>query len=124
MQDNLITLIEKEQIHQVISNLLNNAVKYTPPGGSIEIKSEIKENFIIISINDNGIGFTEEEKGMIFKQFGKIERYGQGLDIIAEGSGFGLFISKRIIELHGGEIWVESEGRNKGSTFYLSLPLI
>ncbi|MFX1241885.1 MAG: PAS domain S-box protein [Promethearchaeota archaeon] len=124
LPDNLMTLIEKEQIHQVISNLLNNAVKYTPPGGLIEISSEIKDNLIIVSIKDNGIGFTEEEKGMIFKQFGKIERYGQGLDIIAEGSGFGLFISKKIIELHGGDIWVESEGRNKGSTFYLSLPLV
>ncbi|MFX0022517.1 MAG: PAS domain S-box protein [Candidatus Hermodarchaeota archaeon] len=124
LKDNLMTVIEKEQIHQVISNLLNNAVKYTPPGGLIEISSEIKNNFIVLSIKDNGIGFTEEEKGMIFRQFGKIERYGQGLDIIAEGSGFGLFISKKIIELHGGEIWVESEGRNKGSTFCISLPLI
>ena len=68
--------------------------------------------------------FVKEEKTRIFTQFGKIERYGQGLDIIAEGSGFGLFISKKIIELHGGNIWIESEGRNKGSTFYISLPLI
>jgi signal transduction histidine kinase len=60
----------------------------------------------------------------LFQQFGKIERYGQGMDIIPEGSGFGLFISKKIIELHGGDIWVESDGRNKGSTFYISLPLI
>ncbi|MFX1364781.1 MAG: PAS domain S-box protein [Promethearchaeota archaeon] len=124
LQENLITQFEKEQIHQVISNLLNNAVKYTPPGGLIEIKSEFRDDFIIISIKDDGIGFTEEEKTRIFNQFGKIERYGQGLDIIAEGSGFGLFISKKIIELHDGEIWVESEGRNKGSTFYFSLPLI
>lgn len=124
LHEKIITPFEKEQIHQVISNLLNNAVKYTPPGGIIEIKSENKDDFIIISIKDNGIGFTEDEKTRIFKQFGKIERYGQGLDIIAEGSGFGLFISKKIIELHGGEIWVESEGRNKGSTFYFSLPLI
>jgi PAS domain S-box-containing protein len=124
LHDSLITHFEKEQIHQVISNLLNNAIKYTPPGGSIKIKSDIREDLIIISIKDNGIGFTEEEKTRIFKQFGKIERYGQGLDIVAEGSGFGLFISKKIIELHGGDIWVESEGRNKGSTFFISLPLL
>ncbi|MFX0030917.1 MAG: ATP-binding protein, partial [Candidatus Hermodarchaeota archaeon] len=124
LQENLITQFEKEQIHQVISNLLNNAVKYTPPGGLIEIKSDIEDDFIIISIKDNGIGLTEEEKTRIFKQFGKIERYGQGMDIIAEGSGFGLFISKKIIELHGGNIWVESEGTNKGSIFYFSLPII
>ncbi len=124
LHDKLITQFEKEQIHQVISNLLNNAIKYTPPSGLIEIKSDIKDDFIILSIKDNGIGFTEEEKTRIFKQFGKIERYGQGLDIIAEGSGFGLFISQKIIELHGGDIWVESEGRNKGSTFFISFPLI
>jgi PAS domain S-box-containing protein len=124
LQDNLITQFEKEQVHQVISNLLNNAIKYTPPGGIIEVKSEIKNNHIVISIKDNGIGFTYEEKGRLFKQFGKIERYGQGLDIIPEGSGLGLYISKKIVELHDGEIWVESEGRNKGSTFFFSLPLI
>ena len=124
IHDTIITYFEKEQIHQVISNLLNNAIKYTPPSGIIQIKSEIRDEFIVISIKYNGIGFTKDEKTRIFKQFGKIERYGQGLDIIAEGSGFGLFISKKIIELHSGKIWVESEVRNKGSTFYFSLPMI
>jgi len=120
----LLTLIEKEEIHQVISNILSNAIKYTPPNGAIEIRSEIQNNSIIISVKDNGMGFTDEEKDRIFKQFGKIERYGQGIDIVSEGSGLGLYISKKIIELHGGKIWMESEGRNKGSTFYFSLPLI
>ncbi len=121
--DRLIAFFEKEQLHQVISNLLNNAIKYTPPHGNIEIKSEIKDGFMIISIIDSGIGLIEEEKGRIFKQFGKVERFGQGYDVMSEGSGLGLYISKKIIELHGGEIWVESEGRNKGSTFYFSLPI-
>ena len=123
LHDKLITQFEKEQIHQVISNLLNNAIKYTPAGGLLEIKSNVRGKSIILSIKDNGIGFTKEERTRIFKQFGKIERYGQGLDVVAEGSGFGLYISKKIIELHGGDIWVESEGRNKGSTFFISLPL-
>jgi len=123
IQDNLITLIEKEQIHQVITNLLSNAIKYTPPNGIIEINSEINNNFLVISIKDNGIGFSSEEKSGLFKQFGKIERFGKGWDIDGEGSGLGLYISKKILELHEGEIWVESEGRNKGSTFYFSLPL-
>jgi PAS domain S-box-containing protein len=120
----LVILIEKEEIHKVISNILSNAIKYTPPYGTIKIRSEIQDDFIVISVKDNGIGFTEEEKSRIFKQFGKIERYGQGMDIISEGSGLGLYISKKIIELHGGKIWVESEGSKKGSTFYFSLPLI
>ena len=124
IHDKLITSFEQEQIHRVISNLISNAIKYSPPDGTIEIKSEIKDNIIIISIKDTGIGITREEKERMFTQFGKIERYGQGLDIVSDGTGLGLYISKKIIELHGGKIWVESEGRNKGSTFHFSLPLI
>ena len=122
--DKLITSFEPEQMRQVISNLINNAIKYTPPDGIIEIGSEIKDNLIIVSIKDSGIGITKEEKERLFTQFGKIERYGQGLDIISDGSGLGLYISKKIVELHGGKIWVESEGRNEGSTFYFTLPII
>jgi PAS domain S-box-containing protein len=121
--DSLITRFEKEEIHDVISNLLTNAIKYTPPKGWIDVKAKIKNEVVIVSVKDNGIGFTEEEKSKIFRQFGKIERYGQGLDLGIDGTGLGLYISKKIIESHGGEIWMESEGKNKGSTFYFSLPL-
>jgi len=122
--DKLICSFEKAQIYNVITSILSNAIKFTPFNGKIEVKSEIKNSFIIISIVDNGIGFTEEERSLIFKQFGKIERYGQGYDVISEGAGLGLYISKKIVELHGGEIWLESEGRDKGSIFYFSLPII
>ena len=90
--------------------------------GKIEIKTELKENFVVVSVKDNGIGFTDDMKKKIFQQFGKIERYGQGLDLGIDGTGLGLFISKRIVESHGGKIWMESEGKNMGSTFYFSLP--
>ena len=119
-----MTKFEKEQILHVLNNLISNAIKYTPTNGKIEIKSQIKEKFYIISIKDNGIGFTQDEKNRIFKQFGKIEHYGQGFDVYSEGSGFGLYISKKIIELHDGNIWMESEGRDKGSSFNFSLPII
>ncbi len=122
--ESIITNFEKEEIHDVISNLLLNAIKYTPPKGWIDIRAEIVDDFVVISIKDNGIGFSKEEKNKIFQQFGKVERYGQGLDLGIDGSGLGLYISKKIIESHGGKIWMESEGRNKGSTFYFSLPLI
>lgn len=123
VHEKLETNFDKERIYEVIANLLINAINYTPPNGEIKIQSEINDNFYIISISDNGIGFTGEEIKQIFKQFGKIERYGKGLDVEIEGTGLGLFISKKIVELHGGNIWVESEGRNKGSTFYFSLPI-
>ncbi len=82
--------IEKEEIHDVLSNLLTNAIKYTPPNGKIEINTELKEDRVVISIKDNGIGFTENQKKKIFFQFGKIERYGQGLDLGIDGTGLGL----------------------------------
>jgi len=123
IDDSIIARFEKEEIHDVITNLLTNAIKYTPPKGWIDIKTEILEDFVIVSIKDNGIGFTEEEKRIIFHQFGKIERYGQGLDLGIDGTGLGLYISKKIVESHGGKIWMESEGKNKGSTFFFSLPL-
>ena len=124
IKDTLITYFEKERIYEVIVNLLSNAIKYTPPNGKIIVRSEKRKGNYIISVQDTGIGLTDEEKEKIFKKFGKVERYGQGLDVDSEGSGLGLYISKKIIELHGGNIWVKSKGRKKGSTFYFSLPVI
>ena len=120
----LFANIEKEEIHDVLSNLLTNAIKYTPPNGKIEVTTELKEDSVVVSVSDNGIGFTEEQKKMIFQQFGKIERYGKGLDLGIDGTGLGLYISKRIVEAHDGKIWMESEGKNKGSTFYFTLPTV
>jgi len=116
--------VDKVRIEQVIMNLLLNAIKNTPPKGTVSVSLQKTKNHIDIIIKDTGVGLTEEEKKIIFKKFGKIERYGKGLDVDIEGSGLGLYISKKIIELHGGEIWVESEGKDKGSTFYFTLPLI
>mgnify|MGYP006277865329 CR=1 FL=1 len=118
------TFLDEEKIFQVFSNILLNALNYTPKGGLIEISSQVKDDYYLITFQDNGIGFTEKEKKRVFKQFGKIERYGEGLDLDSEGSGLGLYISKQIIELHNGEIWLESEGKGKGSTFFVSLPII
>ena len=120
---NIIMFFDKERIYEVVSNLVLNAVKYTPEGGTIMISSRKENDFYIISVDDTGIGITEEEIKILFTQFGKIERYGQGFDVGIEGTGLGLYISKEIVELHGGTIWVESKGRNKGSTFAFSLPI-
>ncbi len=121
--DKEVLNFEKERIYEVISHLIINAIKYTPPYGEIKIQTEKADDYVIISVQDNGIGLSEDEQKKIFKQFGKIERYGQGWDIGTEGTGMGLYTSKKIIELHGGEIWVESEGRNKGTKFCFSLPI-
>ncbi|MFX1418603.1 MAG: PAS domain S-box protein [Promethearchaeota archaeon] len=120
--DKLILNFEKERIYDVFSHLIINAIKYSPPFGEINITAKKKENFAYVCVQDNGIGLSEDDKKKIFKQFGKIERYGQGWDIGIEGTGMGLFNAKKIVELHGGKIWVESEGRNKGSKFCFTIP--
>lgn len=124
IKENLFTEFDKEKIYEVITNLLINAIKYTPVGGQIIIESNKEDSHYIISIKDTGIGLTQKEITQLFTQFGKIERYGQGWDVGIEGTGLGLYISKELMSLHDGKIWVESEGRNKGSTFFFSLPII
>jgi PAS domain S-box-containing protein len=122
IDENIFAIGHPEKFREVIENLLLNAIKYSPSKETIEVNSKKSKQNIIISIKDNGIGFTKEEKKNLFTQFGKIERYGEGYDLDIDGSGLGLYISKKIIELHGGEIWMKSEGRNKGSIFYFSIP--
>ena len=113
--------IDKLRFRQVLSNIISNAIKNTPKNGEIIISLIEKPESIDIKIEDTGIGFTEKEKEKLFEKFGKIERYGMDLGVDIEGSGLGLYISKEIIELHGGQIYVESEGRNKGSTITIRL---
>jgi PAS domain S-box-containing protein len=124
LPDKLCLDIDKVRIEQVIMNLLLNAIKNTPPKGIITVKVEKQENWVTISVSDTGVGLTREEMEIIFTRFGKIERYGEGLEYIdIQGSGLGLFISKEILDLHGGNIRAESEGRHKGSNFIVQLPI-
>ena len=112
------------RIEQVIMNLLSNAIKNTPPNGEIVIKLIKKGNFAEFSIHDTGIGISPEEMEMLFTKFGKLERYGEGYEYIdIQGTGLGLYISKEIVDSHEGEIRAESEGRYKGSTFIVRLPI-
>jgi PAS domain S-box-containing protein len=119
----MVLKFEKEKIYDVFSHLIINAIKYSPPYGSIKITANKGDNFACICVQDNGIGLSEDEQKRIFKRFGKIERYGQGWDIGIEGTGMGLYTSKKIVEMHGGKIWVESDGRDKGAKFCFTLPI-
>jgi len=122
--DNLYLEIDGLKLEEVITNLLSNAIKNTPPHGEINISLQKEENWATITVKDTGVGLTEKEMEMLFTRFGKIERYEKGLeDIDITGSGLGLYICKEIITLHEGIIWVESEGRNKGSRFTVKLPI-
>ena len=113
--------IDRLRFRQVLTNIISNAIKNTPSGGEIHINLIEKADNLDIHIIDTGVGLIEKEMEKLFEKFGKIERYGMDLGVDIEGSGLGLFISKEIMELHGGQILVESEGRNKGSTFTIRL---
>jgi len=124
LPDNLVLEIDRIRIEQVITNILSNAIKNTPPEGEINILLKKSDNWAEISVNDTGIGLTKEEIDMLFTRFGKIERYGNGYEFLdIKGTGLGLFITKEIVDMHEGEIRVESAGRHKGSTFIVKLPI-
>ena len=115
--------VDKSMIKRAISNILSNAVKNTPTNGNIFISTLDHPNYIDIIVKDDGVGLTKKEKLLLFKRFGKIERFGKGMDVDIEGAGLGLYIANEIVKLHNGEIIVKSKGRNKGSTFIIRLPI-
>lgn len=109
------------KLRQVIFNLIDNALKYNREG-DIEIKLEKEDDKLKLSVKDNGIGMTEETINSIFQKFSR-GRESAVAKVNAVGVGLGLYIAKRIVDDHGGQIWVTSEGEGKGSIFYVLLPI-
>lgn len=120
--EKLTVNIDEIKIERVVINLISNAIKFTPIKGKITIKLEEKETHVEFSIRDTGIGIKKSDIGKLFKKFSRIHNNNTNT-IDSEGTGLGLYISKGIIELHGGKIWAESKGKNQGSTFFVKLPL-
>lgn len=108
----------KEHIQETLTNLLANAVKYTPRNGKIYLTVSDKGNRILIEIKDNGIGIPKLELPKIFEEF---YRASNAKEVERDGTGLGLSIAKQIVAIHNGRIWVESE-QGKGSTFSIELP--
>jgi signal transduction histidine kinase len=108
---------DERRIKQVIFNLLSNAVKFTPAGGEVDVSATRANGEVRVSVADTGPGIAPEDRERIFEEFQQSET-GVGL---REGTGLGLALSKRYVELHGGRIWVESE-LGRGSTFTFALP--
>jgi len=123
LPESFLLSIDRIRIGQVITNLLSNSIKNTPSKGEITINLQDKDKSALITVRDTGVGLIKSELNRIFTRFGKIERYGNGLEYIdIQGSGLGLYISKEIVELHNGEISAKSRGRHKGSVFTIKLP--
>ena len=109
---------DERKIKQILLNLLSNAVKFTPEGGRISITANKTDNGAEISVSDTGIGIPPAEQPTIFEEFRQV---GGDYAHKKEGTGLGLTLAKKFVELHGGRIWVESEV-GKGSTFTFTLP--
>lgn len=110
---------DRNRVVEVMANLLSNAVKYTHPGGRVRIRSEQVDGEAVTHVEDTGQGLTPEDLAVVFKRFGKLSARPTAGE---PSTGLGLAIVKKIVELHGGRIWVTSE-RGKGSTFSFSLPV-
>jgi signal transduction histidine kinase len=107
---------DTHRIGQALSNLLGNAIKFTPEGGVIRISARVQDGEIVVKVRDSGPGIPTEHLSKIF------DRYWQAEEAKMMGAGLGLFIARGIVEAHNGRIWAQSEV-GKGSSFYFALPL-
>ncbi len=108
--------IDRERVMQVMTNLLGNAIKFSSNDGSILVKAEVRDSELLVQVSDHGIGIPKEAIPHVFEKFYRVKD-----SEYTGGTGLGLYITKQIIEAHGGRIWVESKP-NKGSTFYFTIP--
>jgi signal transduction histidine kinase len=113
---------DRDRLIQVLTNILSNAIKFTPQGGTIEVaahQEETPKSQIVVAVSDSGVGIRSQDLELIFEKF---RRSGDVLTAHTEGTGLGLAISRQIVEYHGGIIWAKSKP-GTGSTFTFTLPL-
>ncbi len=134
IEPNAIAEIDEDRVREVLENLISNAIKYSPSGKKIwlEVKKNVEpssqdrastaagEPHVLISIRDEGQGLTDEDKKKLFGKFQRLSARPTGGE---SSTGLGLSIVKQLVELHGGRIWAESEGKDKGSAFVVELPV-
>ena len=110
---------DERKVKQMLLNLLSNAIKFTPEGGHVGVHAALADGFAEISVTDTGVGIAPEDHEAVFEEFRQV-----GTDYAKkhEGTGLGLTLSRRFVELHGGRIWVKSE-LNQGATFTFTLPV-
>ncbi len=115
--EQLLILADAERVHQILINLLHNAIKFTPTGGTLTVAAHIVGNEVTIAVQDTGVGIAAEDLPRIFERFYKGDRARA-----SEGTGLGLAIAKHLVQAHGGRIWAESR-QGVGSKFTFTLPV-
>jgi signal transduction histidine kinase len=110
---------DRDKLHQILTNLIGNALKFTPSGGEVLVKTTaLPDDSVQVCVTDTGCGIPPNEQARVFDKFFR----GAGTPEEARGAGLGLAIAKSLVELHGGRIWLESEP-GRGSRFFFSLPV-
>ncbi len=118
--DRAAVMADEVKFREIVVNLLSNAVKFSFDGGRVLLCAERTESDLLVSVCDSGIGVNPDDQERIFDPFEQVDPKSAGKIL---GTGLGLALSKRMVELHGGSIWVESEGEGKGSSFRFTIPL-
>jgi signal transduction histidine kinase len=113
--------IDSLKITEALNNLISNSLKFTPVNGKIVASVKVEAAGLKVSVTDNGIGIPEDEQADLFSKYYQIRTTPHQL--AKKGTGLGLYITKGIVEAHGGAVGVESEGLNKGATIYFTLPI-
>lgn len=113
-------LADQDRVEQVLTNLLGNALQYTPSGGSVTVHLTPVDSMLRFSVQDTGVGLTAEDLTRVFQRFYRVDKSRARR---SGGSGIGLTIARYLVEAHGGQIWAESAGPDQGSTFHFTLPL-
>jgi len=111
---------DESRLEQVIINLVHNAVKYSPDGGEISVTARTDGPVVEISVSDQGLGMTQQEVEQLFQPF---YRLGRDSEKRIKGAGLGLYLTKQLVELHGGRVRAESEGSGRGSSFHFTIPV-
>ncbi len=114
------TWYDTTRITEILINIMGNAIKYTDPGGKITLRTTSDDRKIIVACEDNGKGIPKERQKAVFEKFTQVDV----LKDEVKGTGLGMYIAKKFIELHKGQIWFHSDGAGKGTTFYFSLPIL
>jgi signal transduction histidine kinase len=111
---------DREKLRQIVMDLVENAVKYSPGGGTVRVSAQRRDDTVEVKVDDEGIGIPQAEQTRIFAKFYRAE--GAGRDLASGGTGLGLFIAKELLAAMRGRIWVDSR-EGEGSSFSFALPL-